>query len=257
MEKISRRDFLLRAAAVSAGAMATASIPSIVNAAVKPHGRSGKKIRLEKESVILFQGDSITDNGRDRNDADYNSPKAMGFGYAAHAGGQLLVSQAEYMPRIFNRGISGNKVFQLRDRWETDCFDLKPDVLSILIGVNDFWHAYRKVYDGTPEVYRRDYLDLIDKTMTRLPDLQLVICEPFAVTGVKAATDNWFPAFDEMRAAAREVAEKYNAIFVPFQTVFDIAAKVAPPSYWTHDGVHSSLAGSALMAAAWLKATGL
>ncbi len=256
MEKISRRDFLLRAAVMGAGVAAAVSIPSIVEAAVK-QPKKIKRISLKKDAVILFQGDSITDNGRDRKDMNYNSPKAMGYGYAAHTAGGILLDQAAYTPRIYNRGISGNKVFQLRDRWEKDCFELQPDVLSILIGVNDFWHAFDGKYDGTPAVYRRDYLELVDRTMNRFPDLQLVICEPYAVNNVKAVTDAWFPSFLEIRAAAKEVADTYGAIFVPFQKVFDEAAKKAPASYWTHDGVHSSLAGSQLMAAAWLKATGL
>lgn len=257
MEKLSRRDFLRRAAVMTASAAAAVSIPAIVEAAMGEQKSVSGKINLGNDAVILFQGDSITDNGRDRNDAGYNSPRGMGYGYAAHAAGQILVDEAALAPRIYNRGISGNKVFQLRERWEEDCFALNPDVLSVLIGVNDFWHAFEKRYDGTPEIYRRDYFDLIDRTMNRLPNLKLVICEPFAVRGVKAVTEEWFPDFLKIRAAAREVADRHGAIFVPFQSVFDEAAKAAPASYWTNDGVHSTLAGSQLMAAAWLKATGL
>lgn len=258
MDKISRRDFIRRAAVVSAGAVAAISLPSIVEAAyTEAKVPAGKKITLGQAPVILFQGDSITDNGRSRSDSGPNSPAAMGYGYAAMAGADLLLSQAALGPQVYNRGVSGNKVFELRNRWEKDCFDLKPDVLSILIGVNDFWHKLDFGYDGTPEVYRRDYLELVDRTMQHLPDVKLVICEPFALKGVKAVTDKWFPEFYEMRAASKEVAEKYGAIYVPFQSVFDKAAEIAPMSYWTMDGVHSTMAGSRLMATAWLKATGL
>lgn len=90
--------------------------------------------------------------------------------------------------------------------------------------------------------------------MEALPDVKLIIGEPFAVNHVKAVTDDWFPAFDEYRAAAREIADAYGAVFIPYQQVFDEAAKRAAPSYWTGDGVHTTLAGAQLMAEAWLRA---
>src|SRR5690554_7294736 len=96
--------------------------------------------------------------------------------------------------------------------------------------------------------------DLLERTKTQLPNVKLVICEPFAVKGVKAVDDTWYPEFDGYRAAAKEIASASGAVFVPFQKVFDQAEKVAPGSYWTTDGVHPSLAGSQLMAQAWLKA---
>lgn len=259
MEKITRRDFLRKAAVATAGAAVAVSIPSIVEAAMTGYNASAApaRVTLKKNSVILFQGDSITDNGRRRNDMAPNSAPALGFGYAAHAAAVTLLANPGLTPQIYNKGISGNKVFELRNRWEEDCFALKPDVLSMLIGVNDFWHSLSFNYDGTPEVYLRDYMDLMDQTKQRLPDVQLVICEPFAVKGVKAVTDEWFPTFDKYRAYAKQVADKYDAIFIPFQSIFDEAQKSAPASYWTYDGVHPSPAGDGLMAAAWIRATGL
>ena len=254
MGKITRRDFLRQAAIASVGVAAAVSMPSILEAAPT---RRLRKIALKDNAVILFQGDSITDNGRRRNDTNANSPEAMGYGYAAHTAANLLYKYPEKSLKIYNKGISGNRVYQLRDRWEEDCFALKPDVLSILIGVNDYWHALDGAYDGTPAIYRRDYLDLIDKTMNRLPDLQLVICQPFAVLGARVVNESWYPGFYEMQDAAKEVADKYGAIYVPFQKTFDDASKKVATSYWTFDGVHSSMAGSQLMAAAWLDATGL
>jgi len=259
MKRLSRREFLLTAA-ISAAATATAiAVPSVANAALKEKksGKSGRKIHLKKDAVILFQGDSITDYGRRREVTTFNSPEALGYGYASRIASSLALNYAALTPRIYNRGVSGDKVYQLRDRWQTDCYDLQPDVLSVLIGVNDFWHAIEGHYDGTPEVYRRDYLALMEQTRDRLPDTQLVICEPYAINGVKAVTDAWYPQFDEIRAAAREVADLYADVFVPFQSVFDRALEVAPASYWTADGVHANLAGSQLMAHAWLEATGL
>jgi lysophospholipase L1-like esterase len=211
---------------------------------------------VKNNSIILFQGDSITDAGRGRGAANQpNNQKAMGNGYAWLAGSQLLIDRPSDHLKIFNRGISGHKVPQLADRWQNDCIDLKPDILSILIGVNDIWHKLNGTYDGTPETYESGYLALVERTLKALPDVKLVICEPF-VLRCGAVKDNWFPDFDSFRASAKKVAETFHATFVPFQTMFDEAARLAPPEHWAKDGVHPSAFGASLMAHHWLKAVG-
>ena len=156
--------------------------------------------------------------------------------------------------KVYNKGISGNKVYQLAERWDADCLELQPKVLSILIGVNDFWHTLTGGYKGTVETYRNDLKTLLDRTKQKLPGLQLIIGEPFAVTGVKAVDEKWYPAFNDYRQAAREIADAYQAVFIPYQKIFDKAQKTAPGAYWTGDGVHPTLAGAKLMAQAWLEA---
>jgi len=215
-------------------------------------------VKVSKGDLILFQGDSITDAGRTRDTektSAANNQPGLGTGYAWLAAAELLVDRSDDGLKIFNRGISGNKVFQLADRWQTDCLDFKPDVLSILIGVNDFWHTMEPKlnYQGTVEIYERDYLALIERTKKALPKVKLIVCEPF-VLRCGAVKENWFPEFDKYRAAAKRVAEKYKAAFVPFQSMFDTAVKYAPPEHWAKDGVHPSPAGAALMAHFWLKA---
>ena len=155
--------------------------------------------------------------------------------------------------KIFNRGISGNKVFQLAARWQADCLDLKPNVLSILIGVNDCWHTLRGTYQGTVEIYERDYRALLERTRQALPKTKLVICEPF-VLRCGEVNEKWFPVFDGYRAAAKRVAETFRATFIPFQAMFDEAAKLAPPERWSKDGVHPSTDGASLIAQNWLRA---
>ncbi len=108
-------------------------------------------------------------------------------------------------------------------------------------------------YTGTIDTYRNDYKKLLDRTKQALPDIKLIIGEPFAVKDVKAVTDKWYPAFNEFRVAAKEIAETYQATFIPYQSIFDKAIEVAPGSYWTNDGVHPSAAGVTLMAEAWLE----
>ncbi len=211
---------------------------------------------ITKGDLVLFQGDSITDAGRSRAEAGkVNNQAALGTGYAWLAAAGLLVSRPEDNLRTLNRGISGHKVFQLRDRWDADCLALKPDVLSILIGVNDIWHSRGGNYDGTVEIYEHDFNELLQRTRKNLPDVKIVICEPF-VLRCGAIDDTWFPEFDEYRAAARRVSDAHDTTWVGFQAMFDEAIKYAPPAHWAGDGVHPSSAGAALMAQAWLAAVG-
>lgn len=246
----SRRNFLKKAVL---GTAAVISIPEILSAAMPP-AKKMKTIKLSKEQTILFQGDSITDAGRNREDTGYNSARNLGSGYAMLAGATMLNKYEALNLRIFNKGISGNKVFQLAERWDRDCLELKPDVLSILIGVNDIWHKLNGQYDGTSEIYRKDYVALLERTVQALPGVKLIICEPFAVRGVKAVDDSWYPEFYEYQKAAAEIASQFKAIFIPFQKVYDEAVKRAPGAYWTGDGVHPTLAGAQLMNKAWMKA---
>ena len=204
-------------------------------------------------TVVLFQGDSITDAGRSRDTAEQaNEPSALGKGYAGIAGAALMEGVDGAPPNVFNRGISGHKVFQLAKRWDRDCLALEPDVVSVLIGVNDIWHKRNGKYDGTIEIYEADYDALMARTRAELPGVTLVVCEPF-VLRCGVIDDSWFPEFDEYRAAARRVADKHCALFVPFQSVFDDALDEHPPEYWAKDGVHPSKAGATLMAEAWLR----
>ena len=209
---------------------------------------------LGKDCTLLFQGDSITDAGRSREEAAKpNSQPALGNGYAWLAASQLLVDRPADGIKVFNRGISGNKVPHLAERWQAECIDLKPDVLSILIGVNDIWRTFDRGEEGTAEMYETGYRELIKQTKAALPNVTLVICEPF-VLRCGAVSDKWFPKFDGYRAAAKRVAEEAGAIFVPFQTTFDEASKIAPPERWAKDGVHPSPDGAALMAHTWRRA---
>jgi lysophospholipase L1-like esterase len=247
----SRRSFIQ-----TTGGLVGASVASLAAAA---RGQEGEATAATSSSslirpgdVILFQGDSITDAGRNRDINDPNSQPALGNGYAWLAASHLLVNHAAANLTIYNRGVSGNKVYQLHERWDDDCIKLKPNVVSILIGVNDIWHKLNGNYDGTLEKYETDYRALLARTKKELPDVRLVVCQPF-VLRCGAVTEKWFPEFDGYCAAARKVADEAGARFVAFQSMFDGAAKIAPPERWAKDGVHPSADGAALMAHEWLK----
>jgi lysophospholipase L1-like esterase len=243
LSAVSRRQF----AAIGAATLAAAHGLHGQAQAAAPAGNSPLKPGI----TLLFQGDSITDAGRSREAAgEANSQPALGNGYAWLAASQLLVDRPGDGIKIFNRGISGNKVPDLAARWQAECLDLKPHVLSILIGVNDIWRTFDRGEDGTAETYEAAFQALVKQTKEALQEATLVICEPF-VLKCGAVTDAWFPKFDGYRAAAQRVAEQAGAIFVPFQTMFDEASKIAPPERWANDGVHPSADGAALMAHTW------
>lgn len=210
-----------------------------------------QKIEIQQNDIILFQGDSITDNGRSRENDQANDFNALGRGYAMLASAAMLRNYADKNIQIYNRGISGNKVPQLQDRWEKDCLSISPSILSILIGVNDYWHKRGGNYAGSAQLYKEQYEKLLDSTLEKLPQVKLIIGEPFAVKDVQHVDNSWFPEFAAYQNAAQEIAKAYKAVFIPYQSIFDQAEKQANGSYWTTDGVHTSLAGADLMAHHW------
>lgn len=248
MNLSTRRSFFKKAAIAGITAV---SIPQIISAAMPQH--HNKKLSINVGDRILFQGDSITDAGRKRDALGPNDQSALGTGYAFLASAAMLNKYASKNINIFNKGISGDKVFELANRWDEDCIALKPDILSIMIGVNDFWHKKNGNYEGTIDTYIKDYTNLLERTKKALPNIKLIIAEPFAVPGVKAVDASWFPAFSDYRKAVKAIAEKFDATFLPYQSVFEEAQKHAPGSYWTSDGVHTTIAGAQLMSEAWLE----
>lgn len=200
--------------------------------------------------TILFQGDSITDAGRDRENDVYD-----GMGYPRLVKGALGADYPnEY--EFINRGISGNRIVDLYARMKIDILNLKPDVMSILIGVNDVWHEFWFGNGVDTEKFFKIYSMLIEEVKEALPDIKIMILEPF-VLKCTATEEHWdaFRADVEAKAEkARLVAEKYNLPFVPLLKLFDEAATKAPASYWLSDGVHPTAAGHELIKREWLKA---
>jgi lysophospholipase L1-like esterase len=249
----NRRQFLSGTLAVTVGAaLSSACATTSIGGSSSGAGKI-KASSLNQNEVIVFQGDSITDANRDKEMLLPNERRGFGNGYVYLNCAALLSQFAQKDLKIYNRGISGNKVFQLAERWDKDCLSLQPTVLSILVGVNDFWHMHDKRYAGTLEICENDYRALLRRTKESLPNVRLVIGEPFAVLGAKSVNESWFPQFDAYRAASKKLADEFGAIFIPYHEVFANAIKVAPPSYWTPDGVHPSFAGAALMSQAWMK----
>ena len=181
--------------------------------------------------IVLF-GDSITDMGRDRS-SDLGA-FSYGHGYSNVIASQLLKSNP-LRYEIYNHGISGDRSVDLYARIKRDVWNLKPDVLSILIGVNDVWHD-------------------LEETKERLPDVKFILCEPFVLKG--AATKEDYDMFLKVREYAKVVkllAEEFSLHFLPLQKNLDEAAEKFGADKFLYDGVHPSLAGAGLIADAWLK----
>jgi len=244
---VDRREFLN--GSLAAGAMGLACL---AGHPTKAHAEERRPGLIQPGHVVLFQGDSITDTGRSRETADQpNLRSTLGSGYAWLAASQVLVDHPDAKLKFYNRGISGNKVPDLDKRWDADCIALKPDVLSILIGVNDYWHRRDGRYNGTLQTYETGYRALLQRTLEKLPNVKLVLCEPFALKTGKV-DDSWFPEIDGYRAVAKKMSEEFKTVFVPFQQAFGRAVAYAEPKEWAADGVHPSSSGAALMAHEWL-----
>jgi lysophospholipase L1-like esterase len=144
----------------------------------------------------------------------------------------------------------------LAERWQSDTLDLKPDVLSILVGINETGSV---VLQREPvisvENYEEIYNELLMKTLAKLPKILFVICEPFIlrVGRLKPIWEEYHSDIIQRQTIARKLANRYNAVFVGFQEVFDKACKKAPADYWIWDGVHPTVAGHELMAREWIK----
>ena len=246
----NRRSFIKKASLASAGVLSLGQIQA-QNTSLKIHPTPN----LPKDLTILFQGDSITDAGRHRDGYYANHTwGGMGTGYVVQTVGALLGRNPNSNIRCYNRGISGNKVHQLASRWEEDCMQIRPDVLSLLIGVNDFWHTLTHNYKGTVKTYEDDLRKLLDRTLKENPNLKLMICQPFVIKGGSAIKEeDWFPAFMAYQDAAQRIASDYKAGWVPFQKTFDEALKNATVESLCPDGVHPSLGGGYLMAQEWLR----
>lgn len=204
---------------------------------------------LTPGATILFQGDSITEGGRWPGD-DPNH--IMGQDYAYIVAAQIGLDYPERRLLFINRGVSGNTVVNLAGRWQADTIALKPDVLSIMVGVNDTFYSNGQ----SIETYEQTYDALIAETLKALPNVKIVLGESFLLPsgGYKADYEAKRAELAKRQAVARKLAAKYNLPLVEYQRAFDEAMKLAPAEHWSWDGVHPTYAGHGLMAREWTRA---
>jgi lysophospholipase L1-like esterase len=199
---------------------------------------------------ILFTGDSITDCGRSREDSTN-----LGSGYVAMVATRLQKNLPGAELKIINRGISGNQVSDLLGRFDSDLLDLKPTVISILIGINEVWRRYDSKKPTTVKTYEKNYRTLLEKIREKL-DARIVLLEPFLLH-VPADRHVWREDLNPKIDAVRRLAVKFQTELLPLDGLFAQAATQAPAEYWAPDGVHPSEEGHALIAQTWLENAGL
>lgn len=195
--------------------------------------------------IIVFEGDSITDTGRN---TENGSLISIGQGYVVMAAGRL---QSKYPGKIqaWNFGVSGDKIPNIYARMQPEVFSPKPDVLSILVGVNGVWHDLS--WNGGVDAarYEKIYNLIVEEAMERVPGIKIMMMEPFILPG--SATNPNYEKFrsevDKRREIVKRTAEKYGQIFVPLQDMLDEAAAASDPKNYLGDGVHPTPAGHCLI----------
>ena len=197
--------------------------------------------------TVLFIGDSITDSDR-----LHDRPDSLGVGYVARIVEWYALENPDAQVRFVNLGIGGDRVADLRRRWTTDCLELEPDVVSIMIGINDTWRRYDEDDPTTTEDFAADYRDILDRTIEI--GARVVLVEPFLLP-VRPEQWEWRTDLDPKIAVVRRLAAEFGALLVATDGPMAQAAAATGPTYWAYDGVHPTPAGHALLARAWLAAT--
>lgn len=208
---------------------------------------------------ILFQGDSLTDCGRDRTGND--PVRLYGYGYVNLIASKLMCDHPGTV--VYNRAYNGSRICDTYSRWIEDALNVDCNILSILTGVNDIGFGIRMNQGADAKKFRMIYELMINEAVEKNDKLTLVLCEPFlfkienntpeAGRDIVENWELWNGQLTERRGIVRELADKYGAIFVPFAEKFEEAFRKAPPEHWSIDCIHATNAGHALMARTWLE----
>lgn len=206
-------------------------------------------LNLKENDIILFQGDSITDGNRGRN-SDLNHVHGHGYQYIIAA--ELTADNIDKNVEFINRGISGNRIADLYGRWVEDCLNLKPTILSILVGVNDIIFNWEHKSGSDPERYEKIYRYLLDEVKKQNPDTLIVIMEPFFGEKKEKELNTFFKEnIGGYAAAAKKIAEEYGAVFVPLQDMIDSYKEKTDIYNILWDGIHPTTCGHELIARRW------
>jgi lysophospholipase L1-like esterase len=248
---INRRTFVTKSAATAAavgfGGNAFGGEPKSTSAGVD--GYTYRLPNLKVGSRLLFQGDSITDMKWGRNQSDRNH--YLGHSYVYLIAARLGVDMAKAQLDIYNRGMSGHTVGNLRKRWQKDAIAMKPDLLSILIGTNDVARGVKA------DAFESDYRHILDASRKAKPELRLVLLDPFVLKSGRLKDEKaWTTrrsATDRLGAVVSRLAKDYDAVHIKTQEIFDAAAKDVSPEHWIWDGIHPLPQGHELIARNWLQ----
>ncbi len=217
-------------------------------------GYESQRPNILEGSRLLFIGDSITDMKWGRNEKDRNH--YLGHSYVFLIASRLQTDLPQAKLEFFNRGVSGNTVADLKKRWQKDSLEMKPDILSILIGVNDVGRASRAEEEIDLDQWEADYRFILDASRTANPKLTIVLLDPFVLPVTRLseekAWEQWNGECSKLRKIVARLASDYQAIHVRTQVIFDDACQHAEPSHWIWDGVHPLPQGHELIARNWV-----
>ena len=203
---------------------------------------------LKNNDKIIFQGDSITDCGR------LESPDGLGAGYVSIINGLLGSLHPDLHLTFINKGVSGDRTEELLNRWKEDFEDIKPDVLSIKIGVNDVWRILEEwqgqKYIG-PKEFQNNYQEILDRTLKAKCVREIILCSPTIMKNNK--DPRLSDLLKERCDIVKNLAKEYKAIYVPLQEFQLSLLDKKPEVMWTTDGCHPTIAGHTSLAYCWLK----
>ncbi len=202
---------------------------------------------------LLFFGDSLTDMGRNRKPG-MKYASSYGVGFVFHIASKLM-SEEPGTYEIINRGIGGNKITSLYRRYKNDVIKEEPDVVTILVGVNDLFGKYRLPpgFGVTVERYKKIYIKMIEDIKNSLPNIKVILMEPFYLEG--RLIKRYLKKFEELKEyskAVEEVAKETHSEYIPLQEMFNNVGKDNPSNY-LYDGLHTTPAGALLIAEKWLE----
>lgn len=253
---MNRRTFITTSAAVAGtAALSPTSHAAISNSSVGTvPGYGYRTPKFKTGTRLLFQGDSITDMNRGRNESDRNH--YLGHGYVYLIAARLLVERPMDKLEFFNRGVGSSSMPDMVKRWEQETIASKPDLVSVLFGVND---VRRFIQGTTPGQWEADYRSLLDATRKANPQTDFVLLDPFVLPSGPlknpAEFTKWRAEIDRMLPVVEKLSKDFNAVHVKTQAVFDAAAKAVSPEHWIWDGVHPLPQGHELIARHWLQQT--
>ena len=199
---------------------------------------------------ILFQGDSITDAFR--KPEEINPAFQLGNGYAFLVAARLGLRHPERHFEFINRGISGHTVQDVEKRWQADSLDHQPDLLSLLIGVNNIIRRQNGSKDISDAEVLASYRRMLEQMRAQNPRIRFLLMEPFLLEAGEV-TAEWKAALKPIQDGIAVIASEFDAPLLPLQSLFDKALALAPAAYWAYDGIHATHAGFQLIADAWLE----
>jgi lysophospholipase L1-like esterase len=254
MPGTNRRQFLKTGAACSGVMAAGVAASPGAEAQSTPGGYDYRRPSFPGGSRLLFIGDSITDMKWGRNEKDRNH--YLGHSYVYLIAARLGVDLSKAGLEFFNRGISGNRMRDLKARWQKDVIEMKPDLLSVLVGVNDRVVDQKRKFEA--DQWEADYREVLKRSREANPDLRIVLIDPFVLQSGWWMTKGgqWEISraqIDRMGATVTRLAKEFGAVQVRMQDVFDAAAKAVSAGQWIWDGVHPLPQGHELIARQWLE----